>query len=691
KSLRGCNFEQFWRWSAQEIPELTKEKALEIWGRKDKKFNASRFEQISTGRFGVEAAAYQDTEFFEIKIGQGAKPGVGGSLPGKKVVELIAKTRGVNEGQTLNSPTVHHDIYSIEDLRQLVTALKVFQPKAKVSVKMGAMDDLDIVAYGVVKAGADFIWIDGFEAGTGSAKDSHKEHCGLPSWPVVHKIHRALIDHGLRGSYVKIGSEKAISREKFHHLTPKKQLQYHWVGPRIVASGGVRSAWEAVKMLLAGADYVGYGDLAQNAVGCIRCYKCDGGNCPAAITTNKEKVMKRFETQKNHQTLQKLVGTLDIGMKQLAYGLNPNLKNIEELVGKSHLLMANPASKLQVRGDFFKNATESANVPRAIKCLSEDQQKVLASPVNVQLRSEFDLWVASIFAQITKENPKITGMADLLEAKRLVTKLPKKLLTKSIQLKVTNQDRLVGTAIVRDFIRLKNWLAIVTGQEPLLKIFAQGYAGSGFGMFATAGMEFYLLGAGGDYLGEANSGAKFFLFPTLGQNGYPISGEGGAGNTVAYGMRSGELHLCERAGTRFGIRLSGGKVFLWANNEQIQNSYNNQQTTPQFLAEYMTQGVVVCCSNPGYNLMAAATGKNTFLLVRIPIGRSPAQQKESLEYRIPANFEVVTPTQELADLILEGHRDYLTQANQQGIDADLTPITDGEDPKETFLLIREKL
>ena len=652
-------------------------------------FQQSRFEQISTGRFGVDAYAFLDCEKIEIKISQGAKPGVGGSLPGNKVLENIALTRGVNIGQTLNSPTVHHDIYSIEDLRQLITSAKTLNPKIKVSVKLAAMSDLDIVSVGVVKAGADYIWVDGFEGGTGSAKDTHKEHCGLPTAPIINQIHKSLINHGIRGYYRHKKNSEAVSRSYDHHLPDELKNQFEWFGPRIIAAGGVRYPDDGIKLILAGAEYIGYGDAAQVAVGCIRCQKCPSGDCPSFITTNKQERLIRFRSDINGESLRRFVLMFDIGLRKRAVQLMPDIKHIEELTGRSDLLVQNENALLRVDSDFFIPTTFEASSRKAPIDSFKDTKAVIARPVNKTIEAQFQKWEQKILRALTRKGEPENSPAGSFQSQTGL-KLSRELSSKRIEITASNEDRLIGLNIIRDFIRLRNHVWMMTKQNILLKIVVKGAVGSGFGMFGVAGIELTLVGMGGDYLAGSVNGAKIFVLPAIDRHQLPVLGTGGAGNAVAYSMRKGELHLCNLPGTRFAIRFSGGSVFIWGSPQDVLRSFENQEVKSQFFAEYMTKGSIVCCSDPGYNLLRATTGQETELILRKPDNLTKKQYIHSIHRRIPDSFEIQSIGEKHENLIKKGHEDYLKKAREHQIDFAVSPIRKNENLYDSFILIREK-
>ena len=187
-------------------------------------------------------------------MAQGAKPGEGGQLMGKKVTKEIAEIRYGKPGNDLISPPPHHDIYSIEDLAQLIYDLKAVKPGVPVSVKLVAVENIGTIAVGVAKAGADVIEIDGIDGGTGAAMLSSKEHAGLPSEMGLAEAHQALVVNGLRKSV------------------------------KLRVGGGIKNGYDVIKYALFGADEFSFGQGLMVSVGCIVCKSCHIPNCPTGIT-----------------------------------------------------------------------------------------------------------------------------------------------------------------------------------------------------------------------------------------------------------------------------------------------------------------------------------------------------------------------------------------------------------------------
>src|SRR5439155_1534883 len=217
------------------------------------RYPRNRGQQIASGRFGVSALLANSSNYLEIKIGQGAKPGEGGHLPARKVSKKVALARNAQPGVDLISPSNNHDIYSIEALSQVVHELKTVNPRARVSVKVPVVPDIGVIAVGIAKAGADIVTLSGYDGGTGAARQHALRRAGLPVEIGVAQAHRALVASGLRDVV------------------------------EIWCDGGMKSALDVAKMLCLGADRVGFGTLAMVAIGCTICRGCQLDTCHVGI------------------------------------------------------------------------------------------------------------------------------------------------------------------------------------------------------------------------------------------------------------------------------------------------------------------------------------------------------------------------------------------------------------------------
>ncbi|HEY8486173.1 MAG TPA: glutamate synthase-related protein, partial [Limnochordales bacterium] len=272
--------------------------------------------QVASGRFGVHAEMLNGAWVIEIKIGQGAKPGEGGHLPGKKVSAKVARARNARVGIDLISPSNNHDIYSIEDLAQLIDELKTISPHSRIAVKVPVVPGIGTIAVGIAKAGADIINLSGFDGGTGAARMHALRHVGLPAELGVVESHRALVAAGIRDRV------------------------------ELWADGGMRNAADVLKMVLLGANRVGFGTLAMVAVGCTICRGCQLDTCHVGIATQIETVeeamrrgLKRFVPREVDLAASHLA-TLLVQMGEALRELTARLgaRRTQDLVGRSDLL-----------------------------------------------------------------------------------------------------------------------------------------------------------------------------------------------------------------------------------------------------------------------------------------------------------------------------------------------------------------
>ena len=263
--------------------------------------------QVASGRFGVHATYLNTAAAIEIKIGQGAKPGIGGHLTGKKIIGDVSRTRMVPEGLDAISPAPHHDIYSIEDLAQLVMSLKeVTGYRKPVIVKVAAVHNIAPIASGIARSGADIISIDGYRGGTGAAPKRIRDNVGIPIELAI-----AVVDQRLR-------EERIRDR----------------VG--IIASGSIRSSADVVKAIALGADAVSIGTAALCALGCHICASCHTGRCAWGLATQDPELTRRLDPDKGAERLVNLVNAWTREIKEMMGGMGIN--SIEALRGNRRAL-----------------------------------------------------------------------------------------------------------------------------------------------------------------------------------------------------------------------------------------------------------------------------------------------------------------------------------------------------------------
>ena len=265
-------------------------------------FKGSTIVQVASGRFGVHETYLNTAAAIEIKIGQGAKPGIGGHLTGKKIIGDVSKTRMVPEGLDAISPAPHHDIYSIEDLAQLVMSIKEATHHEKpVIVKVAAVHNIAPIASGIARSGADIISIDGYRGGTGAAPTHIRDTVGIPIELAI-----ASVDQRLR-------EERIRDRVS------------------VIASGGIRNSADAVKAIALGADAVSIGTAALCALGCHVCASCHTGRCAWGLATQDPQLTGRLDPEKGAARLINLVNAWTREIKEIMGGMGIN--SIEALRG----------------------------------------------------------------------------------------------------------------------------------------------------------------------------------------------------------------------------------------------------------------------------------------------------------------------------------------------------------------------
>jgi len=271
------------------------------------KFGKNTIVQVASGRFGVHHDYLNSGAAVEIKMGQGAKPGIGGHLPGTKIVGDVSRTRMIPEGTDAISPAPHHDIYSIEDLRQLVFSLKeATDYKKPIIVKIAAVHNVTAIASGIARSGADIIAIDGFRGGTGAAPTRIRDHVGIPIELALAGVDKRLRDEGIRDNV------------------------------SIVVGGSIRSSTDIVKALALGADCVYIGSAALIALGCHLCRSCHGGKCNWGIATQVPELVKRLNPDLGYKRLVNLLTAWDHEIKEMMGGMGIN--SIDGLKGNRLML-----------------------------------------------------------------------------------------------------------------------------------------------------------------------------------------------------------------------------------------------------------------------------------------------------------------------------------------------------------------
>ena len=409
----------------------------------------SAIKQVASGRFGVTSRYLVSAREIQIKMAQGAKPGEGGHLPAKKVYPWIAKTRHSTPGVSLISPPPHHDIYSIEDLAQLIYDLKNANKYAGISVKLVSEAGVGTVAAGVAKAGAQVILISGYDGGTGAAPESSIHNAGLPWEMGLAETHQTLLQNGLRNRV------------------------------RIETDGKLMSGRDVAIAALLGAEEFGFATAPLVTMGCVMMRVCNLDTCPVGVATQNPELRKRFKGKPEYvENFMRF-----IAQELREYMAKLGVRTIDEMVGKSDLL----------------KVKEDAKTPMAAKM---DLSQILYNPYVGEKES----------VTFSPEKVYDFQLEKTLDEKVLLKKLEKaveKGTKASLDLKVGNTDRSFGTILGAEITRQhKDGLP-----EDTITINCTGAGGQSFGAFIPKGLTLRLCGDTNDYYGKGLSGGKLVVFP----------------------------------------------------------------------------------------------------------------------------------------------------------------------------------
>ena len=462
---------------------------------------ASQIRQVASGRFGVTTAYLAGADQLEIKIAQGAKPGEGGELPGDKVTPYIAGLRRSAPGVTLISPPPHHDIYSIEDLAELIYDLRMVNPRARISVKLVAGTGIGTIAAGVAKAGADVIHVSGHGGGTAAASLNSIKHAGMPWELGLAEVHRALVAAGFR-----------------EHV-------------RLRVDGDLRTGHDVVVAAALGADEFAFGTAVLLAEGCVMARVCHQNKCPVGVATQDPELRRRFGGRPEH--IVSYFTFVAEEVRALLAGLG--LRSLGELVGRSGLLELAEAASLKTDGldpYWFEAPVDgSGRQPRPPASRpSADGGRGCAPPVSPG--RPCDTLDDRLLADAEVE-AALGGHGRVTRSARVVTR-----------------DRAVGA-------RLAGEVAARHGDggfRGVLRLELTGSAGQSLGAFLTDGVVVELTGEANDYVGKGMAGGELVLRPAEARLGGPEQVI--AGNTCLYGATGGRLYAAGRAGERFAVRNS---------------------------------------------------------------------------------------------------------------------------------------
>ncbi len=573
------------------------------------KYPRTRGQQVASGRFGVNAELLNSSNLLEIKIGQGAKPGEGGHLPGSKVTAKIAEARNATIGSDLISPSNNHDIYSIEDLAQMIHELKTANDKAKVSVKVPVVPNIGTIAVGIAKAGADIITLSGFDGGTGAARIHALQHVGLPVEIGVKAAHNALLEAGLR-DHVEL-----------------------W------ADGGLKSAADVLKVMLLGANRVGFGTLSMLAIGCTACRGCHLDTCHVGIATQidseaqaKEHGLRRFVPRQLDSAVQGIINLFTaFGQELQALTAELGIDHLQDAVGRSDLLE-------QAKGRNLLDLTY------LLKTLDITQLKAFDKPKEL---SETQLQVAVGAEYLDKSVDELHQSRDFHS--------------------VTSEQRVLGSRVSCHRVRGRLDGSYKTLPPVDLKYKGGSIPGNGLGAYNSFGINIEVAGGAQDGIGKTSFGGQILIFKAKGKDGNYYNGSVGKG--FGYGAQEGLLVAQGNADARAGIRLSGADMIIGGQiNKPIPaKEYGRIGTNANikgFAFEYMTNGRGLVLGDPGPWICAGMTGGVVYLRHQPEMGLT----KEAIERRIAkgAKVSVTSLTESGKADIKELLGKYIAMLKEQG-------------------------
>ncbi len=416
---------------------------------KDGKNRCSAIKQVASGRFGVTSRYLVSAQEIQIKMAQGAKPGEGGHLPGGKVYPWIAKTRHSTPGVSLISPPPHHDIYSIEDLAQLIYDLKNANKNARISVKLVSEAGVGTVAAGVAKAGAQVILISGYDGGTGAAPRSSIHNAGLPWELGLSETHQTLIRNGLRNKVV------------------------------IETDGKLMSGRHVAIAAMLGAEEFGFATAPLVTMGCVMMRVCNLDTCPVGVATQNPELRKRFRGKPEY-----VINFMKFIAQELReYMAELGVRTVDELVGRTDLL--------KVKDTIQNSKASKVDLARILdNPYASSKAKVTFDP-----RQVYDFHLE----KTADEKILLKRLGSALEGRQ----------KKSIEVDVSNTDRSFGTIFGAEITRRYQ----DSLDEDTYTVLCHGAGGQSFGAFIPKGLTLELEGDSNDYFGKGLSGGKLIVYP----------------------------------------------------------------------------------------------------------------------------------------------------------------------------------
>jgi glutamate synthase (NADPH/NADH) len=453
----------------------------------------SSIKQIASGRFGVTSVYLAHADDLQIKMAQGAKPGEGGELPGFKVTDDIAKCRNSVPGVGLISPPPHHDIYSIEDMSELVYDLKCANPKARISVKLVSEVGVGVVASGVAKGKAEHITISGHDGGTGASSWTGIKHAGLPWELGIAETHQTLVLNDLRSRIV------------------------------LQADGQIRTGIDVAIAGLLGADEFGFATAPLITLGCIMMRKCHLNTCPVGIATQDPVLREKFNGKPEHVI--NYFFLLAEEVREILAKLG--FRKFSDLIGR--------VDKLAMRKDKLNEKQASLDYSMILADANKMRPEVSIAGGSVKHAYELEKRLdTKILPQCLK----------VIDGKREEI---------TLDLNITNEDRAFGSTISY-YVSIKHKEKGL--KDDSIKIFLKGNAGQSFGAFLARGIRLELEGDANDYVGKGLSGGTIIIYPPKSAT-YLTHNSIIVGNVVLYGAVNGKVFIRGQSAERFCVRNSG--------------------------------------------------------------------------------------------------------------------------------------
>jgi glutamate synthase domain-containing protein 2/glutamate synthase domain-containing protein 3 len=459
----------------------------------------SAVKQVASARFGVTANYLVNADELQIKMAQGAKPGEGGQLPGHKVDEVIARLRHSIPGVGLISPPPHHDIYSIEDLAQLIYDLKNVNPHARIAVKLVAEVGVGTVAAGVAKAHADVVLISGDSGGTGASPLSSIKHAGIPWELGLAETQQVLLLNDLRSRI------------------------------RVQTDGKLQTGRDVVIAALLGAEEFGFATTPLIAMGCVMMRKCHLNTCSVGIATQDPALRQKFQGQPEH-----VINFFFFIAEQIRqYMAEMGFSSMDQMIGRVDMIEVDAAvahwkDHWKAQGLDFSSILYNPPVPsRVVRRCVHKQDHGLEQALD----------------------HKILGQVhDTLETLSPI----------EVKLPIRNIHRSVGTMLSGEVARRYGSAGL---PDDTIRVHLSGSAGQSLGAFLAKGVTLMLEGEANDYVGKGLSGGRLIVYPPRG-SGFAAEENIIVGNVALYGATSGEVFFNGVAGERFAVRNSGSTAVV---------------------------------------------------------------------------------------------------------------------------------